>query len=72
MCLGENLERKRERICPKKAPNSPISFSFSFLSEDGLGVFIGKKVTLQLLMKAFPSLDWVDLGVPRKVWMCSF
>ena len=24
------------------------------------------------LMKAFPKLDWVDLGVSGKVWMCSF
>ena len=23
-------------------------------------------------MKVFPRLDWADLGVPRKGWMCSF
>ena len=44
MCLGKNLERKREKICLGNDPKLPKFFFFNFfLSEGGLGVFITKK-----------------------------
>ena len=74
MCLGENLEGKRERICPEKCSKLPnylfIYYYYYYLSERGSrGIYI-EKVTLQLwngLMKAFLGWDWVDLGVFGKI-----
>ena len=79
MCLGENLEGKRERICPEKCSKLPnylfIYYYYYYLSERGSrGIYI-EKVTLQLwngLMKAFLGWDWVDLGVFGKIQMFSF
>ena len=49
MCLGENLERKRESICPKKMlqiaqfPFFYFYFYFYIFYLRGLGIFILKK-----------------------------
>ena len=40
LCLGENLERKRERICPEKCSKMFCFFFFFEGFEGGLGVFI--------------------------------
>ena len=45
ICLGENLERKRERICLENCPkssSSSSSSSSSFCKKRGLGVFIAE------------------------------
>ena len=82
MCLGENLERKTERIYLENAPNWLI-FNYLFLFEWHLGVFILKRwlfssndhlvaANLEWLDGGLPGLDWIDLDVSRKLLMCSF
>ena len=64
MCLGDNLERKREGIYPGNAPKfAQFLFFFFFYLRGSGGIYNEKKVTFQWpstwidLIKAFPSLN---------------